>query len=116
MKPLSLYFHIPFCVRKCAYCDFASYPGREGEMRQYFDKLLEEIEHWSGLTDSGPLSERFFIRTIFIGGGTPTIVDAGHIAEIIDRGRSIAPVAGDIEITLEGNPGTLTPEKLTVAV
>ena len=112
MKPLSLYFHIPFCVRKCAYCDFASYPGREGEMRQYFDKLLEEIEHWSGLTDSGPLSERFFIRTIFIGGGTPTIVDAGHIAEIIDRGRSIAPVAGDIEITLEGNPGTLMPEKL----
>ncbi len=114
MKPLSLYYHVPFCARKCAYCDFASYPGREGEMRQYFDRLLTEIRRWSVLTDFGLLSDRFYVKTVFIGGGTPTLVDASCIGEILDHSRFIASFADDIEITVEGNPGTLTPEKLAV--
>ena len=113
MKPLSLYFHIPFCARKCAYCDFASYSGREGEMRHYFDELLTEISQWSQTTDFGLLSDRFHIQTIFIGGGTPTLADVEAIASITDQSWQIADLAADVEITIEGNPGTLTSEKLT---
>ena len=81
-------------------------------MRHYFDELLTEISCWSQITDFGLLSDRFHIRTIFIGGGTPTLADVEVIASITDRSRQIADLAADVEITIEGNPGTLTPEKL----
>ena len=112
MKPLSLYIHVPFCVQKCAYCDFASWPGRERQWRRYFDALMTEIRHWSAITDFGRLSGQYCVQTAFIGGGTPTAVDAEYIKEIIDQSRFLATFADDAEITLEGNPGTLTPEKL----
>ncbi len=103
---LSLYFHVPFCRSKCAYCDFASFPGREGEWKRYFEALWDELERWKGA-----LAGRR-IATVFFGGGTPTLVDAGYIGETLARARAIAPFAPDAEITLEGNPGTLTPDKL----
>ncbi len=112
MKPLSLYIHVPFCARKCAYCDFASYPGRETDWRRYFDEIATEIRLWSGETDFGLLSERYRVISMFIGGGTPTLVDAGYIGRVIDACRAIVPFEADAEITIEGNPGTLTPEKL----
>ena len=112
MKPLSIYIHIPFCIRKCAYCDFASWPCREADFGRYFDALNGEIARWSGDTEHGRLRERFSIETIFIGGGTPTAPPAEYIADVLRRCGEIAPVAPDAEITLEGNPGTLTPEKL----
>ena len=112
MKPLSLYIHVPFCARKCAYCDFASYPGRETDWRRYFDEIATEIRLWSDTTDFGLLSERYRVTTMFIGGGTPTLVDAGYIQRVIDACRAIVPFEPDAEITIEGNPGTLTPEKL----
>lgn len=112
MKPLALYIHVPFCARKCAYCDFVSWPGREGEWRRYFDALVTEIRLWSENTDFGLLKERFRVRSAFIGGGTPTLVDAEWIAEALELCRKIAPFDADAEITVEGNPGTLTPEKL----
>ena len=112
MKPLSLYIHVPFCARKCAYCDFASYPGRETDWRRYFDEIATEIRLWSGETDFGLLSERYRVISMFIGGGTPTLVDAGYIQRVIDACRAIVPFEADAEITIEGNPGTLTPEKL----
>jgi oxygen-independent coproporphyrinogen-3 oxidase len=112
MKPLSLYIHVPFCARKCAYCDFASYPGRETDWRRYFDEIATEIRLWSGETDFGLLSERYRVISMFIGGGTPTLVDAGYIGRVIDACRAIVPFEPDAEITIEGNPGTLTPEKL----
>ena len=112
MKPLSLYIHVPFCARKCAYCDFASYPGRETDWRRYFDEIATEIRLWSGETDFGLLPERYRVISMFIGGGTPTLVDAGYIQRVIDACRAIVPFEPDAEITIEGNPGTLTPEKL----
>ena len=112
MKPLSLYIHVPFCAKKCAYCDFASYPGRETDWRRYFDEIATEIRLWSGETNFGLLSERYRVISMFIGGGTPTLVDADYIGRVIDACRAIVPFEPDAEITIEGNPGTLTPEKL----
>lgn len=106
MKPLSLYFHVPFCASKCAYCDFASFPNREGEWGRYFETLWEELEGW------GERLSGYEVVTAFFGGGTPTLVDAGYILETLRRAREIAPFAADAEITIEGNPGTLTPAKL----
>ena len=114
MKPLSIYVHVPFCAQKCAYCDFASWPNREGQWRRYFDTIATEIRLWSEKTDFGLLRSRFHVRSLFIGGGTPTLVPGEYIAEIVDECRRVAPFDDDAEITLEGNPGTLTPEKLGV--
>ena len=114
MKSLSLYVHVPFCVRKCVYCDFASFPGREADWGRYFDEILTEIRLWSEETDYGLLSETYRVRSLFIGGGTPTLVDAGYIEKVIDACRGIAPFEADAEITIEGNPGTLTPQRLAV--
>ena len=113
-EPLAIYLHVPFCRQKCAYCDFASWSGREGEIGRYFDALMTEIRLWSGITDFGRLSDDYAVRSLFIGGGTPTLPEAEHIAEAIEACRGIAPFDGDAEITLEGNPGTLTAEKLAV--
>jgi len=109
---LSIYIHVPFCAKKCAYCDFASFPGREADWGRYFDEIMAEIRLWSEMTDFGLLSEKYRIKTLFIGGGTPTLVDAGYIEKTIDACRRIAPFEPGAEITVEGNPGTLTPQKL----
>ena len=109
---LSIYIHVPFCAKKCAYCDFASFPGREADWGRYFDEIMAEIRLWSEMTDFGLLSEKYRIKTLFIGGGTPTLVDAGYIEKTIDACRRIAPFEPGAEITAEGNPGTLTPGKL----
>lgn len=113
MKPLALYVHVPFCVKKCDYCDFASYPHRETDWSLYFEALFREMERWTGETDFGLLKRRFHVRSLFIGGGTPTLIPAHYISEIIDRSRYISSFDKDVEITLEGNPGTLTMEKLS---
>lgn len=107
MHPLSLYLHIPFCARKCAYCDFASWPNREAVWPRYFGALWAELEDWGRR-----LEGRFFLDTVFFGGGTPTLVDAGYVVETLARIRALLPVSRDAEISLEGNPGTLTPGKL----
>lgn len=108
LSPLSLYVHVPFCKKKCAYCDFASYPGREGDWDRYFEALWGEIDAWTPR-----LAGRRAV-TAFFGGGTPTLVDARYIAETLDRLRRAVPFAPEAEITAEGNPGTLTPDKLAV--
>ena len=105
---LSLYLHVPFCASKCTYCDFASFPGREGEWDRYFGALWREIEGW------GPGLAGREVATVFVGGGTPTLVDAGYIEETLARCRQAVPFSRSAEITLEGNPGTLTPQKLAV--
>ena len=105
-KPLSLYVHVPFCASKCAYCDFASYPGREGEWTRYFEALWAEMDGWREALAGREAA------TVFFGGGTPTLVPAEYIVETLERARALLPFSGDAEITLEGNPGTLTPEKL----
>lgn len=108
MAPISLYIHIPFCASKCAYCDFASYPGRARDWGRYFDALCAELRDW------GPRLAGREVATVFIGGGTPTLVPAARIADVLLEAREAFAFAADCEITMEGNPGTLTHEKLRV--
>ena len=114
MTPLSVYIHIPFCASKCAYCDFASFPGRERDWARYFDALASEIRLWSENPDFGLDLGKYRVETAFIGGGTPTLVPPERIKEALEAARAAFRFAPDAEITIEGNPGTLTPERLAV--
>ena len=108
--PAEIYVHIPFCVRKCAYCDFLSFPAEQDLQRRYVDALLQEIRRTAGqnaVTDS--LTE---ISSVFLGGGTPSLLPAEWIAEILQELRRQFLVAQDAEITIEANPGTVDVEKL----
>ena len=105
-KPLSIYVHVPFCARKCLYCDFPSAPGTPEEIAAYFRTLQQEIRSFEAL---GSLHG---VPTVFFGGGTPSLVDPKYIRQVLDLLRSLYPFDGDAEISLEANPGTLTKEKL----
>ncbi len=108
LKPLAVYVHIPFCVRKCAYCDFLSFPGTGDVQEQYMEKLLWEIQENAGRYQD------YEIRSVFIGGGTPSVVKADHIARIMGLLRSKYAFHGEAECTIECNPGTVDREKLTL--
>lgn len=106
MSKMELYVHIPFCVQKCAYCDFLSMPAESTVKQAYIRKLKEEIR-----VRSRACQDRE-ILSIFIGGGTPSILQGHYIIEVMDTIRSCFAVLPDAEITIECNPGTLTAEKL----
>ncbi len=105
-KTLSLYIHIPFCVRKCLYCDFLSGPAEHGIQEQYLQALLQEIK-----TEAIKYKNRQ-VQTIFFGGGTPSVIPAQWIAEILQTVFAYYQVAEQREITIEINPGTVDEEKL----
>ena len=107
-KSLELYVHIPFCVRKCEYCDFLSAPAGADTQQEYVRNLLLEIEQ------KGVRCTDYEVITIFFGGGTPSILKAGWIADILDAIHRNFKVRKDAEITIECNPGTLTFEKLSI--
>ncbi len=107
-KELELYIHIPFCARKCAYCDFLSFSAPERVYRDYMDKLMEEI------CGQGPNFQEYRVSTIFVGGGTPSILPAELILELFATLSENFDISRDAEITMEANPGTLTAEKLDV--
>jgi oxygen-independent coproporphyrinogen-3 oxidase len=98
----ALYVHIPFCVKKCAYCDFASYAGRERDEEAYVRALLREAKTYAG--------ER--IETVFVGGGTPSLLPAYLMRTLLSGLKDIFRIAPDAEWTVECNPGTVDPEKL----
>ena len=106
MKPLAIYIHVPFCARKCAYCDFASFAGREDAWEDYFAALHAEMDAWADRLRA------YEARSVFFGGGTPSLVPAEYISGALDQLRQLLPFAPDCEITLEANPGTLTADKL----
>jgi oxygen-independent coproporphyrinogen-3 oxidase len=101
----SLYIHIPFCERKCLYCDFYSVEGTE-MVEGFLTALLREISLRGEGTDPATF------ETIFFGGGTPSLLEAEQVERILSRLRSVFRVSRDAEVTLEANPGTLTKEKL----
>jgi oxygen-independent coproporphyrinogen III oxidase len=106
-KDLGLYIHIPFCVRKCDYCDFLSAPASEDSKKDYINGLITEIESYSGLTQD------YIVPTIFIGGGTPSSIDASYIKEIMETIHKVFQVDRHrLEATIEVNPGTVTRDKL----
>lgn len=110
MKALSVYVHIPFCVKKCAYCDFVSYKLSDFEntlgIERYMNALYQEIE----LNRS--VLENAMISTIYIGGGTPSSIPGHHIHTLINTLKGISRFSDHIEITIEVNPGTLDDSKI----
>ncbi len=105
-KPLELYIHIPFCARKCNYCDFLSMCENDSTKREYVNALVREIE-----LSKEKMAGRV-VTSIFIGGGTPSILQANLIEKIMNAVKSNCQLAENAEITIECNPGTVTEEKL----
>lgn len=106
MKELELYLHIPFCVKKCNYCDFLSAPAGEETRAAYVDALLEEIRGFDEPED-------YEVVTVFFGGGTPSILPGQAIFRIMEALREKFSFRKGAEITLEANPGTVDKEKLS---
>lgn len=127
-----LYIHIPFCRQKCAYCDFPSAAGRESDAGRYFSALIKEAEMWRdgrvrspaptlaacakaslSSPDKGgcPHGGRGDFHTVFIGGGTPSLLPAGELERLMDGLRSIFDIR-PVEFTVEANPGTVDKAKL----
>ncbi|MBR3231629.1 MAG: radical SAM protein, partial [Lachnospiraceae bacterium] len=104
-RELGIYVHIPFCVRKCAYCDFLSFPAGENTQQDYFEALNEEIASFVPAQDYEAVS-------VYFGGGTPSLPESGQIIRTLDTIRRCFHVRKDAEITIECNPGTLDPERL----
>ncbi|MDO5417572.1 MAG: radical SAM family heme chaperone HemW [Lachnospiraceae bacterium] len=107
-KALELYIHIPFCLQKCLYCDFLSFRADERSKAEYMDQLRCEI-----LT-SGPWYEDYEVKTIFIGGGTPSSLEPEQITMLMQAVYRAFSVAEDAEITIEVNPGTRLAGKLPI--
>ena len=110
MPDLGLYLHIPFCVRKCAYCDFLSAPAGEGEILAYSASLVREIEN------SAQLGTSHTVKSIFFGGGTPSLLPPRALRGILDALWGSFRIAEDAEVTMEMNPGTIREELLACAV
>lgn len=107
MQPLSLYLHIPFCHHRCGYCDFNTYAGLNSIIPQYVAALAAEIA-WTGEWNIDHLP----LHTIYFGGGTPSLVPIPLINQILEQVDRSYTIASKVEITLEANPGTLSPEYL----
>lgn len=105
MKNLEFYVHIPFCVKKCAYCDFLSFTVGEEQKEAYVTALLKEIDEWQ------PKKE-YCAVSVFLGGGTPSVLSEDKITMILEALRKKVSFSETVEITIECNPGTLTKEKL----
>jgi len=106
LREIGLYLHIPFCIKKCLYCDFISFQCNEKKIEEYLKALIKEIELYrEEMTDS-------IVNTIFIGGGTPSILNEAQISTLMDSILKNFNIKKDLEITIESNPGTLTKGKL----
>ena len=105
---LELYIHIPFCIKKCDYCDFLSGPSTRAGQEAYIYALLREME-----TVSKNLKKRP-VDTVFIGGGTPSVPECDVMEKLLKGLRDYFLFSADAEVTIEANPGTLTPEKLSI--
>lgn len=104
-KDLRLYVHVPFCVKKCNYCDFLSGPSNEAGIRNYFNALYKEIR---GYKDR---AGEYNVSSIFIGGGTPSFVDYQYIVDALKEIKDVFDIR-DAEITIEANPGSVDEDKL----
>lgn len=136
MKEIGIYIHIPFCVKKCDYCDFISYCDKAEYIEKYIESLKNEINNnlgallvrnTKGEYQTAPLeNSNYQIKTVYIGGGTPSSIDSKYIVDLINTIKNVgalsarntnkecqtAPLNNDIEITIEVNPGTVTENKL----
>jgi len=100
-KKLGIYIHIPFCKSKCGYCDFCSHPPKEEETERYLNALMLNIQDFSGA------AEKYVVDTVFIGGGTPTMLSKKQMRALVECIRSSFKLEKDAEFTVEANPGTV---------
>lgn len=105
MRELEIYVHIPFCVRKCGYCDFLSAPAGAEHQRAYVQALEREIKNFRG-------KEEYQVSTVFFGGGTPSILPASETGELLELLKQEFAFGSGAEISIECNPGTVSGEKL----
>lgn len=105
---LSLYLHIPFCIHRCAYCDFNTYAGQESLIPAYVDALCREVEFVGQSMPAEDLSSASKIHTIFFGGGTPSLLSVEQFASILKSIRYNFDLVAQPEITIEANPGTVS--------
>ena len=113
-RPLSLYVHVPFCRVRCGYCDFNTYTvgfGPGAQIGDYAPSVLAEADLAARVLADAGVSGRL-AQTVFFGGGTPTMLDAGELIAILDGLRERIGIAGGAEVTLEANPDTVTREDL----
>ena len=103
---LGLYLHIPYCLHKCGYCDFNSHPENQIESVQYVEALLKELKFYSTTLKT------YNVPTVFMGGGTPTILPPSQLKKILDTVRQGFNLTSDCEITIEANPATIKLETL----
>lgn len=118
MKPAGIYIHIPFCRSRCSYCDFATGLYSVPLAERYVSSLAREIESWGEVgepaTTAGNLDPcAVAVDTIYFGGGTPSLLSPAQLETLLSAARSRFNFAADIEITMEMNPGTVTPETLS---
>jgi oxygen-independent coproporphyrinogen III oxidase len=111
LETVSLYLHIPFCHTRCYYCDFNTYAGILPLREPYVRALLTEIDMAGRMAQHSDGTPRR-TRTIFFGGGTPSLLTVGQVTRLLDTCRQAFAVDQEAEITLEANPGTLSPEQL----
>ena len=106
-RELELYFHIPFCIRKCLYCDFLSAPGEGKTKAQYMEALIRETKERAGDY------RKYCVVSVFLGGGTPSVVSPEQIRVLLETVREEYDLAEDAEITMEVNPGTVDERTLS---
>ena len=104
MREIGIYIHIPFCKQKCLYCDFLSFTNKEKYEEKYIKSLIKEIENWK------KANKDIKIKTVYIGGGTPSYINSYYISEIMQK----LDLKDAEEITIEANPGSITKEKLEI--
>ena len=123
-KQIGLYIHIPFCKQKCSYCDFCSYANKESFIKRYIQCVLKEVNPGTVTKEiievgnnnkidfENGKDDLFLVKTIYIGGGTPSLIDSKYIVQIIEDIKLNFEIDEKAEITIEVNPGTVTLEKL----
>lgn len=107
LKEIGIYIHIPFCKRKCFYCDFCSFECNRNIHKEYVKALINEIRAFNV-----DLKERVIVKTLYIGGGTPSFIDAEYIQQIVDELRKKYDFDEFVEATIEVNPGTASFQKI----
>lgn len=107
MKEIGIYIHIPFCIQKCYYCDFCSFDKLQNKQAEYVDALIKEIKNTHNKSE-------LLIKTVYIGGGTPSILNANELKQVMEAIKTNFLLSKDCEITVEMNPGTVTKEKLQI--
>jgi oxygen-independent coproporphyrinogen-3 oxidase len=112
LRTFGIYVHVPFCAQRCWYCDFNAYAGLDHLADAYMEALVRDVTEGLSAPAEADLDERPIVTSVFIGGGTPSSVDAKHIVRVIEAIRASWPMDPGAEITIECNPESVEPAKL----